>query len=147
MKGHNVSERSSAFTPSHPCQTSELAAARTTLLDPNATRTRKPGARTVAPNDTLGQFSFAPATHTTVVTTTTTTTTRFPPLVIQGPRNVEHLDPLLYPLAKLRTPEPLKKVHFTVGDQTVVFQEADNAAITLNEVSWVGLFCYITIIS
>ncbi|KAL8723073.1 MAG: hypothetical protein Q9225_000544 [Loekoesia sp. 1 TL-2023] len=98
----------------------------------NSTR-RKENIRPVAADDVLGQFSFAPATQTTVVTTTTTTTTSFPPLVIKAPRNVQDLDPVLYPLARLRTPESLKSVQFTVGDQTAVFREADDAVSTLDE--------------
>lgn len=97
------------------------------------TRKRKENVRPVAANDVLGQFSFAPATQTTVVTTTTTTTTSFPPLVIKAPRNVQDLDPVLYPLAKLRTPETLKNVRFTLGDRTACFREADNARSTMDE--------------
>jgi len=44
------------------------------------------------PHGMLGQFSFAPATHTTVVTTTTTTTTTFPPFAIKAPKHREELD-------------------------------------------------------
>ncbi|KAL9005370.1 MAG: hypothetical protein Q9188_001855 [Gyalolechia gomerana] len=99
----------------------------------NATKKKKETVRPVEANDVLGQFSFAPATQTTVVTTTTTTTTTFPPLVIKAPRNVQDLDPVLYPLAKLRTPETLKNVRFTLGDRTAYFREADNASSKMDE--------------
>lgn len=97
-------------------------------------------ARRLDRDDVLGQFSFAPATQTTVVTTTTTTTTNFPPLVIKQPRNVQDLDPVQFPLANIRTPELLKNQSFTIGDRKVAFHEADDAASTLDEVSWAVLF-------
>lgn len=113
----------------------DLAAAGTSRLDFDGTAKRKRPSRTVAKDDVLGQFSFAPATQTTVVTTTTTTTTNFPPIVIHGPRNVQDLDPVQYPLARQRTPDSLRRVQFTVGDRTALFREADDAIVTLNEVS------------
>ncbi|KAL8869408.1 MAG: hypothetical protein Q9174_004291 [Haloplaca sp. 1 TL-2023] len=87
----------------------------------------------VAKDDVLAQFSLAPATQTTVITTTTTTTTNFPPIIIQGPRNLHDLDPVQYPLAGQRTPEPLRKVQFTVGGRTALFREAEDPVSSLNE--------------
>lgn len=124
----------------HPSQMSKLAAAGTIRPNPNPTRTKNSLKQPLAPNDVVGQLSFAPATQTTVVTTTTTTTTNFPPLVIKEPRNVRDLDPVQYPLANLRTPDSLKSLHFTVGDRTAVFREADDAVGTMDEVSWFALF-------
>ena len=80
-------------------------------------------------------MSLAPATQTTVVTTTTTTTTEFPPLVIKAPRNLHHLDPADYPLARLRTPASLRHVQFNIGDQTAILKEADDTIKSVNEVS------------
>ena len=82
----------------------------------------------------LGQFSFAPATQTTVVTTTTTTTTNFPPLPIKPPRALKDLDPRLYPLAASATPASLKNFEFNLGGRSVVFNEPDDAAATATEV-------------
>ncbi|KAL8653203.1 MAG: hypothetical protein Q9210_002245 [Variospora velana] len=126
--GPRSSGRPSAAMPNYPTQMSKSAAAGTIRPNPKNSL-----ARTLAPNDVLGQFSFAPATQTTVVTTTTTTTTNFPPLVIKEPRNVRDLDPVQYPLANLRTPESLKSLHFIVGDQNAVFREADDAVAKMDE--------------
>lgn len=134
-QGSNTSRLSSASTSNHTHEASELPAAGTSCLDSNSNRTRKTTAQKIAPDDVLGQFSLAPATQTTVVTTTTTTTTSFPPLIIKEPRNAQDLDPIFYPLASLRTPDSLTGLQFMVGDQTVVFREADDAASSLNEVS------------
>lgn len=140
-KGQNASRPPRASTSGHPHQLSEPATAGEHRLYPKSTRSRQKSPRTVAPNDLLGQFSFAPATQTTVVTTTTTTTTSFPPLLIKEPRNVQYRDPVLYPLAKLHTPASLKNVLFTLGDRQAVFREAEDAAGTLDEVSCAGLPC------
>lgn len=88
----------------------------------------------VDPYTTLGQLSYAPATQTTIVTTTTTTTTTFPPLVMRPPRNLNELDPKLYPLAAAPTPQSLRNFSFDFGGRPVCFQEADNTAQTLQEV-------------
>jgi hypothetical protein len=86
-------------------------------------------------NSTLGQFSFAPATQTTVVTTTTTTTTKFPPFVMRNPRRMQELDPKLYPLAATPTPASLRNICFNLGGKPTLFTEAEDAHLTLKEVS------------
>ena len=73
--------------------------------------------------NTLGQFSFAPATQTTVVTTTTTTTTKFPPFMMPAPKRLQDLDPKMYPLAATPTPEPLRNISFELEGKTTVFRE------------------------
>ncbi|KZF24906.1 WD40 repeat-like protein [Xylona heveae TC161] len=80
----------------------------------------------VPPYGTLGQFSYAPATQTTIVTTTTTTTTSFPPLMIRPPRNVDELDPKLYPLAASPTPSSIRRFCFNHGGMPTFFREADD---------------------
>ena len=82
----------------------------------------------------VGQFSFAPATQTTVVTTTTTTTTNFPPLPIKPPRSLKELDPKLYPLAASRTPSSLRNFEFNLGGKSVVFDEPEDPTATVREV-------------
>ncbi|EEP80561.1 cell division control protein 4 [Uncinocarpus reesii 1704] len=82
---------------------------------------------------TVGQFSFAPATQTTIVTTTTTTTTSFPPLVMKAPRPLDGLDPKHYPLASSETPLSLRDIKFNLNGQSIVFHESDHAASTLTE--------------
>ncbi|KAL8695145.1 MAG: hypothetical protein Q9218_000313 [Villophora microphyllina] len=94
---------------------------------------KKRNTRTVKKNDVLGRFSLAPAVQTIVVTTTTTTTTKFPPWVIKAPRNLQDRDLKHYPLARLHTPESLKRVQFSVGDQKAFFQEADDPVGAFNE--------------
>ncbi|MCJ1401512.1 SCF ubiquitin ligase complex subunit cdc4 [Xylographa trunciseda] len=79
----------------------------------------------------LGQFSFAPATQTTIVTTTTTTTTSFPPLMMKAPNHLYQLDPKLYPLAASPTPSTLKKLKFNLEGKPTLFHEADDAESTL----------------
>lgn len=86
------------------------------------------------PSSSLGQFSFAPVTRTTVVTTTTTTTTNFPPLLVKPPRAIKDLDPKLYPLAASSTPESLRNFKFELGGRSVVFNEPEDAAGALKEV-------------
>ncbi|KAI4223386.1 MAG: hypothetical protein L6R36_005447 [Xanthoria steineri] len=120
------SEPSSASIPTHSRQLVGPAPAGTCTPAQNIPQKRKRRTPTIAPNDFFGQLSLAPATQTTVVTTTTTTTTEFPPLVIKAPRNVHDLDPVDYPLARLRTPASLRNVQFTIGDQTALLKEADD---------------------
>lgn len=84
-------------------------------------------------NDTLAQFSFAPATKTTVVTTTTTTTTRFPPLLMRPPKRSHQLDPRQYPLAASPTPSSLKNISFSLAGRTTMFREAGDATIALEQ--------------
>lgn len=85
-------------------------------------------------DDMLGQFSFAPATQTTIVTTTTTTTTSFPPLVMKAPHHLNELDPKMYPLASSPTPKSIKRLCFDVGGRPTFFSEADDTRDTLEEV-------------
>ena len=82
--------------------------------------------------DALGQFSYAPATQTTVVTTTTTTTTDFPSLRMKAPQL--SLDPKIYPLSSIPTPEAVKSFSFDVDGRKTVFQEADDTIETLGKV-------------
>lgn len=90
----------------------------------------------------LGQFSFAPATHTTVVTTTTTTTTSFPPLVMKAPKRLHELDPKMFPLAASATPLCIKELRFSIGGRPTVFREADDAIGTLQMVRYLLLSGY-----
>lgn len=85
-------------------------------------------------HDMLGQFSFAPATQTTIVTTTTTTTTSFPPLLMKGPHHLRDLDPKLYPLATSPTPLSIKRLCFDIGGRPAFFHEADNTLETFQQV-------------
>ncbi|KAK2832048.1 hypothetical protein FQN49_006903 [Arthroderma sp. PD_2] len=87
----------------------------------------------VPSSGTVGQFSFAPATQTTVVTTTTTTTTKFPPFVMRAPRFAGHLDPNVYPLASMPTPEPLRDIRFTLDGKSIIFREADDVSGALSK--------------
>ncbi|MCJ1432932.1 SCF ubiquitin ligase complex subunit cdc4 [Xylographa pallens] len=86
-----------------------------------------------SPGRVLGQFSFAPATQTTIVTTTTTTTTSFPPLMMRAPNHLYQLDPKLYPLAASPTPSTLKKLKFSIEGKPTLFREADDAESTLQK--------------
>ncbi|PGG99063.1 hypothetical protein AJ79_08697 [Helicocarpus griseus UAMH5409] len=85
------------------------------------------------PNSSIGQFSFAPATQTTVITTTTTTTTNFPPLVMKAPGSSRPLDPKIYPLAATPTPDSIRDIRFNLGDTSVVFNESKDPSGTFNE--------------
>lgn len=85
-------------------------------------------------DDMLGQFSYAPATQTTIVTTTTTTTTNFPPLIVKAPHSLHELDPKMYPLAFSPTPQSIKRFCFDVGGRQAIFSEADDTQDALNEV-------------
>ena len=84
--------------------------------------------------DVLGQFSYAPATQTTVVTTTTTTTTQFPPLRMKAPQYLNELDPKQYPLASSPTPQSIKELHFNVEGRPAIFQEMGDTVETLEKV-------------
>ncbi|KAI9838342.1 MAG: hypothetical protein M1819_005610 [Sarea resinae] len=85
-----------------------------------------PQAQGASPYSTLAQFSYAPATQTTVVTTTTTTTTAFPPFVMRAPRHLSNLDPKLYPLATSPTPNAIKSFCFDLEGKPTYFREADD---------------------
>ncbi|KAI9886165.1 MAG: hypothetical protein M1823_002016 [Watsoniomyces obsoletus] len=87
------------------------------------------------PHPTLGRFSYAPATQTTVVTTTTTTTTSFPPMLFPKPRHLANRDPTQYPLAAIPTPASLKKLTFDLGGIPACFEEAENASESIHEVT------------
>ena len=91
----------------------------------------------------LGQFSFAPATQTTVVTTTTVTTTSFPPLVMKAPHHLHELDWKLYPLAASPTPRSIKRLCFDIGGRPTYFREADDTSKTLHEVCSCGGTCFL----
>lgn len=86
-------------------------------------------------SSTLGQFSFAPATQTTVVTTTTTTTTKFPPFVMRAARSMQDLDPKVYPLAKTSTPAALRTIQFDLAGKPTLFREAADATVAFEQVS------------
>ncbi|OAL36723.1 hypothetical protein AYO20_04055 [Fonsecaea nubica] len=90
-------------------------------------------ARTVESDTLLGQFSFAPATQTTVVTTTTTTTTKFPPFIMRPLRRTKDLDLKQYPLAASPTPASLKKIHFEIGGKHTIFREAEDTTLALEQ--------------
>lgn len=86
------------------------------------------------PYATMGQFSFAPATKTTVVTTTYTTTTTFPPLCVNAPGSLSERDPKDYPLAHVQAPESIRKFYFESGGELACFEEADAASEKVREV-------------
>lgn len=94
-------------------------------------------------DDVLGQFSFGPATQTTVVTTTTTTTTSFPPLKIKAPSHLHELDPKVYPLASTPTPQSLKRFCFDVNGRPTVFKEAGNAVAAFEEVYPIASYAFV----
>ncbi|KAH8730859.1 WD40-repeat-containing domain protein [Phaeosphaeriaceae sp. PMI808] len=85
------------------------------------------------PYATMGQFSFAPATKTTVVTTTYTTTTTFPPLCVNAPGSLGERDPKEYPLAHVQAPESIRKIYFDAGGDLACFEEADGVSNTVQE--------------
>ncbi|KAF2830608.1 WD repeat-containing protein pop1 [Ophiobolus disseminans] len=85
------------------------------------------------PYATMGQFSFAPATKTTVVTTTYTTTTTFPPLCVNPPGSLGERDPKEYPLAHVQAPESIRKIYFDAGGELACFEEADKASSKVQE--------------
>jgi F-box and WD-40 domain protein CDC4 len=86
------------------------------------------------PYATVAQFSFAPATQTTVVTTTYTTTTTFPPLCVNAPGSLAGRDPKDYPLAHVQAPESIRKFYFESGGELACFEEADAASERVQEV-------------
>ena len=88
----------------------------------------------IHPDDTLGQFSYAPTTKVTTVTTTTTTTTKFPPLMLKGPKHLRDLDPKLYPLAGSPTPKSIKRLSFEVDGKATTFEEADDTLEAIEKV-------------
>ncbi|USP81449.1 hypothetical protein yc1106_08723 [Curvularia clavata] len=85
------------------------------------------------PYATMAQFSFAPATKTTVVTTTYTTTTTFPPLCVNAPGSLAERDPKDYPLAHVQAPESIRKFYFESGGELACFEEADAASERVRE--------------
>lgn len=85
--------------------------------------------------DVLGQFSYTPATKTTVVTTTTTTTTNFPPIMLKAPQHLHDLDPKQYPLAASSTPRSIRKLHFEIEGTPTLFEEADDTLRVAQQVS------------
>ena len=93
---------------------------------------------TVDPYATLGQFSFAPATKTTVVTTTYTTTTTFPPMCINAPGSLSERDPKEYPLAHTQAPDSIRKIYFESGGELACFEEANNVPDKAQEVCFWG---------
>jgi F-box and WD-40 domain protein CDC4 len=88
----------------------------------------------VDPYATMGQFSFAPATKTTVVTTTYTTTTTFPPMCVNAPGSLGGRDPKEFPLAHVQAPESIRKIYFDAGGELACFEEADAASDKAQEV-------------
>ncbi len=88
----------------------------------------------IRPEDALGQFSYTPATQTTVVTTTTTTTTNFPPIMLKAPQHLQELDTKQYPLAASPTPHSIRKLHFEVEGTPTSFEEADDTLGTVQQV-------------
>lgn len=88
------------------------------------------------PYATLGQFSVAPATKTTIVTTTTTTTTTFPPLCVNPPGSLGDRDPKEYPLAHVPAPESIRKIYFDVGGEQACFEEANATSSKMQKVRY-----------
>ena len=86
------------------------------------------------PQSVMGQFSYAPATQTTVVTTTTTTTTSFPPLRMKAPSLLHQIDSKMYPLAACPTPQSIKKLSFHAAGRHTMFCEADDSQEALHRV-------------
>ncbi|KAJ4371554.1 SCF ubiquitin ligase complex subunit cdc4 [Neocucurbitaria cava] len=85
------------------------------------------------PYATMGQFSFAPATKTTVVTTTYTTTTTFPPMCINAPGSLSGRDPKEYPLAHTQAPESIRKFYYESGGELACFEESNPASEKVHE--------------
>lgn len=119
----------------------EMASSRARNLDTNTNNETKRNKRKrplragVDSQGTLGQFSFGPATQTTVVTTTTTTTTKFPPLVMPNPQHATDLDPKHYPLAASPTPAALRNFGFSLDGKSVVFREASDTVAELEQIA------------
>jgi F-box and WD-40 domain protein CDC4 len=91
-------------------------------------------AEVMDPYATMGQFSLAPATKTTIVTTTYTTTTTFPPLCLNAPGSLGGRDPKEYPLAHVQAPDSIRKIYFDAGGELACFEEADAATNKVHEV-------------
>ncbi|KAL6717508.1 SCF ubiquitin ligase complex subunit cdc4 [Lecanora helva] len=87
----------------------------------------------VEPEDALAQFSYAPATQTTVVTTTKTVTTKLPPIILKAPPRLCELDPKHYPLAMSPTPQYLRTIDLNVDGRPTRFHEADDTLGTLQQ--------------
>ena len=130
---HSLHAPSTSNTPQSTISTSAAPGLRCSedlgSTMPNPQQALEPSA-----DDILGQFSFAPATQTTIVTTTTTTTTSFPPLMMKAPLHLHELDPKMYPLASSPTPKSIKRFCFDVGGRPTFFGEADDAGDTMKEV-------------
>ncbi|KAF1950965.1 WD repeat-containing protein pop1 [Byssothecium circinans] len=92
-----------------------------------------PHPQAIDPYATVAHLSIAPATTTTVVTTTTTTTTQFPPMCLKQPRSLRERDPKEYPLAHIPAPESIRKVLLDVGDEQLLFEEANDGAQAIKE--------------
>lgn len=87
-----------------------------------------------SPDYTLAQLTYAPTITETVVTTRTITTTSYPPFVLQGPRDLKHRDPKVYPLLHGPTPALLKKVRLEIGGKTAFFEETERPQEQLDQV-------------
>ncbi|KAL8710394.1 MAG: hypothetical protein Q9220_004995 [cf. Caloplaca sp. 1 TL-2023] len=131
--GSTAAGPSSAPTSRKHNSRSKSRAVGRSSLDISGNETWKENVPKLAPNSTLGQFSLAPATQTTVVTTTTTTTLDFPPLEIKAPRNMEQRDTADYPLLVSRTPACLRGVEFKVGGQAIIFREPEDSIDSVNK--------------
>ena len=126
---------------------SSLPSGSTTLPEPCrdrplTTHGSKQTSASITASNVFGQFSFAPATKTTVVTTTTTTTMSFPPLVMKAPLNLHELDSKLYPLAANPTPQSMKRLYMDMGGKPIIFQETDDAASAKHTVSILYILLY-----
>ncbi|KAL8953910.1 MAG: hypothetical protein Q9222_000284 [Ikaeria aurantiellina] len=132
VKMYATDASASAETSSTPVSRKRISNSKP-RVDISGNETWKENMPKLAPNSTLGQFSLAPATQTTVVTTTTTTTLDFPPLEIKAPRNMEQRDMVDYPLVGSRTPACLRGVEFKIGGQKVIFREADDSVDSVNK--------------
>lgn len=144
----NVTQRAKLYSSSAMADTSPASSSHDVMSFPSfssaysAPRPTSEGTKDYTAHDythvdastTLGQFSFAPATQTTVVTTTTTTTTKFPPFVMRAPRRMQDLDPKLYPLAATPTPAFLRNVRFDLAGKPTLFYEAEDASVALEKV-------------
>lgn len=135
------SSRLDAFLKPVTSTPTTKAASTSPFLAPGGVRSEEFGNKIHSQNvqeptadDMLGQFSYAPATQTTIVTTTTTTTTNFPPLIMKAPHSLHELDPKMYPLAFTPTPQSIKRFCFNVGGRQAIFSEADDTRDALNEV-------------
>ena len=131
LTGRNTYKRDSVASPSCHIHI------RTHSLPPMSSSNQGHGAlsrpKSRDPHATIGQFSFAPATRTTVVTTTYTTTVNIPPMRINAP-SLSERDPKEYPLAQVRAPESIRKIYFDAGGEVGLFEEADDALKRVKEV-------------